>query len=118
MARIPTNDFYYCILAYITNIEKNKIHCDKKLRYTLVYKQELEDKSEVYFDVNDLKKVKLFDPNEVNINEWYIISKIKLNLNNKEFQKEYLKRIIKYSLPELEESLENIKFENVMMLKK
>ena len=110
MAKISTDDFYYCTLAKVLKIENGKIHLDKNFKYTFSFVEKDENENDIYFDVFDFKKLKSIKLNKINVNEWYIISKIKLDLNEKRFHKEFLRKIIKNSLPILESEINNVKF--------
>ena len=116
MSKISTDDFYYCVVVYVTDIKNKKVHCNKNIRYTLAYKDD--EYEDIYFDVKDFKPIKLLKPNNLNINEWYIISATKLYLNNRRFHKEYLRKIIKKSLPELENDINKIESSIQKIIKK
>ena len=97
MSKISTESFYYCILAQVYKIDKSinnkSIRCNK-LKYALVCLTLNKNGNYIYYDINNLKQVKNLNSNKINIGDWCIISKTKLNLENKQFNIDSINEII------------------------
>lgn len=109
MSKISTENFYYCTLAQVNQIDntnnRKSIHCNNEFKYTFAYLDLDKNNNYLYYDVTDLKPIKPINSKNINIGDWCIISIIKLDLKDKRYHKEFLRNVLKKVPDILEENI-------------